>query len=75
LFSAGCGHLGGKPFGLPNGMEKYDGISRQTKLRALAELERPGLITLERRPKKSPIIHLLLTDGPPLHPVVLTNTL
>ena len=28
----------GKPFNLPNGMLEYDGISRQTKWRALADL-------------------------------------
>jgi hypothetical protein len=58
-----CWKNGGKPFKLPNGMLEYDGISRQTKWRALAVLERRGLITIERRPKKSPIIRLLLTGG------------
>jgi hypothetical protein len=57
-------HLGwknlGKPFNLPNGMLGYDGISRQSKWRALAELERRGLITIERRRRKSPVIHLKL---------------
>jgi hypothetical protein len=51
----------GKPFRLPNGMLQYDGISRQSKWRALADLERRGLITVERRPRKSPIIHLNLS--------------
>jgi hypothetical protein len=50
----------GKPFKLPNGMLKYDGISRHTKWRALNVLERLGLITVERRRRKSPIIHALL---------------
>lgn len=49
----------GKPFKLPNGMLKYDGVSRQSKWRALPDLERRGLIRVERRPKKSPIIHFL----------------
>jgi hypothetical protein len=49
----------GKPFKLPNGMLQYDGISRQSKWRALPDLERRGLIRVERRLKKSPIIHLL----------------
>jgi hypothetical protein len=53
----------GKPFKLPNGLLQYDGISRQTKWRALAELERRGLISIERRPAKSPIVHLLRTEG------------
>jgi hypothetical protein len=50
----------GKPFKLPNGMLKYDGISRQSKWRALRELEQRGLITIERRLKKSPIVHARL---------------
>jgi hypothetical protein len=50
----------GKPFKLPNGMLKYDGISRYTKWRALNELERLGLITVERRRRRSPIIHVQL---------------
>jgi hypothetical protein len=48
----------GKPFKLPNGMLNYDGISRQTKWRALADLERRGLISIERRRGKSPVVHL-----------------
>jgi hypothetical protein len=50
----------GKPFKLPNGMLKYDGISRQTKWRALADLARRKLIVIERRPSRSPIIHMVL---------------
>lgn len=46
----------GRPFTLANGMLKNDGISRASKWRALAELESRGLITIERRPSKSPII-------------------
>jgi hypothetical protein len=54
----------GKPFQLPNGMLEYDGVSRQTKWRALATLERRKLIAIERRSKRSPIIHFLLPqDG------------
>jgi hypothetical protein len=49
----------GKPFKLPNGMLEYDGVSRQSKWRALPDLERRGLIKVERRPSRSPIIHLL----------------
>jgi hypothetical protein len=44
---------------LPNGMLRYDGVSRQSKWRALAELERLGLVEVERRPSRSPLIHLL----------------
>jgi hypothetical protein len=50
----------GKPFKLPNGMLKYDGVSRQLKWRALADLERRKLIVVERRPSRSPIIHVML---------------
>jgi hypothetical protein len=50
----------GKPFKLPNGMLKYDGISRQSKWRALPDLERRGLIAVQRRPSKSPIINVRL---------------
>jgi hypothetical protein len=39
-----------KPIKLPNGMLKIDGVSRASKWRALAELERRGLIAIERRP-------------------------
>ena len=50
----------GKPFLLPNGMLLYDGVSRYSKYRALPKLERLGLITVERRRKKSPTIHVHL---------------
>jgi hypothetical protein len=48
----------GKPLKLPNGMLEYDGISRQTKWRALRNLERRGLVRVECRDSKSPIIHV-----------------
>jgi hypothetical protein len=48
----------GAPVKLANGMLKIDGISRQSKWRALAELERRGLISIGRRPKKSPLISI-----------------
>jgi hypothetical protein len=57
----------GKPFKLPNGMLKYDGISRQSKWRALADLERRGLLMIERRPSRSPIIHVMVA-GKVSHP-------
>src|SRR5262249_49698574 len=50
----------GKPFKLPNGMLKYDGVSRRSKWRALPDLERRGLITVERRRRKSPIVRVLV---------------
>jgi hypothetical protein len=48
----------GKPFVLANGMLEYDGIDRFNKGRALADLEQRGLITIEHRNKRSPIIHV-----------------
>jgi hypothetical protein len=49
----------GGPILLANGMLRYDGISQQSKWRGLAELERRGLVTVERRPRRSPIVTLL----------------
>ena len=49
---------GGKPVLLPN--VGIDGVPRGTKWRALGELESLGLITIERRPKKSPRITIIL---------------
>jgi len=46
----------GSPVKLANGMLKIDGISHGSKWRALAELERRGLIAVQRRPRKSPLI-------------------
>jgi hypothetical protein len=46
----------GEPIKLTNGMLEENGVSRQAKRRALAYLERRGLITVERRPKRSPIV-------------------
>ena len=47
-------------FPLPNGRLKKLGISRETKRRALQDLERAGLIVVERRPRKTPIVTLVL---------------
>ena len=49
----------GEPIQLANGLLKIDGVSRYSKWRALDELERRGLITIERRPRRSPIIRLI----------------
>ena len=49
----------GAPTKLPNGMLRIDGISRQSKWRALGDLEQRGLITVERRPRRSPTVRLL----------------
>ena len=49
----------GRPVKLANGALDLYGIGRRTKWRALAELERLGLISVERRVGKSPIIRIL----------------
>jgi hypothetical protein len=46
----------GEPIKLANGMLEEDGVSRHAKRRALIYLERRGLITVERRLKRSPIV-------------------
>jgi hypothetical protein len=51
---------GGEPVKLANGMLAMDGVPPTSKRRALADLERRGLITVERRPHKSPLIKLRL---------------
>lgn len=48
----------GAPIKLANGMLKIDGIDRHAKWRALRELESRGLILIERRAKKSPLISI-----------------
>jgi hypothetical protein len=49
----------GDPVKLANGMLAIDGVSRHSKWRALVDLERLGLITVERRPGKSPLVRLI----------------
>jgi hypothetical protein len=49
----------GEPVKLANGMLLIDGVSRQSKWRALRDLQRRDLITVECRPNRSPIIRLL----------------
>jgi hypothetical protein len=44
---------------LANGTLALDGISKWQKWRALAELEKLGLVSVERRPNKSPHVTLL----------------
>jgi hypothetical protein len=56
----------GGPIKLPNGWLEFEGISRFAKYRALAQLEELGLITVERRPRKSPIIQVLRDTPEPL---------
>jgi hypothetical protein len=50
----------GEPIKLGNGATGIVGVNRYSKYRALAHLERRGLITVERRPRKSPRIRLNL---------------
>jgi CRP-like cAMP-binding protein len=45
----------GSPIKLPNNI---DGVSRRSKWRALVDLERRGLIAVERRNRRSPLIRL-----------------
>jgi hypothetical protein len=49
----------GEPIQLANGLLQIDGVSRYSKWRALDELERRGLVAIERRPRRSPIVRLL----------------
>ena len=49
----------GAPIKLPNGMLEIDGVSRYSKWRALGDLEQRGLISVERRRRRSPIVRLL----------------
>ena len=46
-------------FPLPNGQLAKLGVSRLTKYRALADLERAGLIAVERLPRKTPSVTML----------------
>ena len=46
-------------FPLPNGQLAKLGVSRQTKRRALADLERAGMITVERPSRKTPIVTMV----------------
>ena len=48
----------GKPIKLPNGMMGIDGVPSESKRRALRDLERRELITVEWRPRKSPIVKI-----------------
>jgi hypothetical protein len=49
----------GKPFTLSNKLLAKYGVHRQTKYRALAELETAGLIRVERRGSCAPVVTLL----------------
>jgi hypothetical protein len=49
----------GKPFALSNALLAKYGVHRNTKYRALAEFEAAGLIQVERRGRRAPMITLL----------------
>jgi hypothetical protein len=48
----------GEPVKLANGMLKIDGVSRQSKWRALRDLEMRGLVAIECRSRRSPLVQL-----------------
>jgi hypothetical protein len=50
----------GKPVTLGNGWLAELGVSRYAKRRALSMLEKLGMITVERRLRKAPIVTLIL---------------
>jgi CRP-like cAMP-binding protein len=54
----------GAPIKLASGMLTMNGVPRETKRRALQDLERRGLVTVERRPRKSPLVRLLKYSVP-----------
>jgi hypothetical protein len=51
---------GGRPIKLTTAMLAEMRVARVTKGRALEELEHLGLIEVERRPRKSPLVTLLI---------------
>lgn len=48
----------GRPISLANGILVMEGVARTTKWRGLRELERLELVTIERRPRRSPLVTL-----------------
>ena len=47
---------GGRPIVLSNAALKEMGVARRSKWNALAELEKYGMVLVQRRPRKSPIV-------------------
>jgi hypothetical protein len=50
----------GQPFRLSNAALEKEGVGRHSKWRALQELEEAGLIRVEMRPRKSPVVTVLV---------------
>lgn len=46
-------------FPVPNGRLKAAGVSREIKRRTLLDLERAGLVLVERPPRKTPVVTLI----------------
>jgi hypothetical protein len=46
----------GQPIKVPNGMLAHSGVSADAKVKALRKLERLGLVSVEWRVRKSPIV-------------------
>jgi hypothetical protein len=55
--------MGGRPIVLSNILSQAEGLSRRSKWNALAELEALGLIRVERRKRRSPVLVLRHLDG------------
>jgi hypothetical protein len=51
---------GGRPIRLANTTLALAGVSRRSKYRALQQLERLGMITVERHLRKSPVITVIV---------------
>ena len=58
-----CWRTGGRTIKLTNNMAAEVGISPDTKGRALDEMEGVGLVKVERRPRRSPLVTLLIDPG------------
>jgi hypothetical protein len=50
----------GQPIKFANAMLRTDGVSRYSKWKALRDLEHRSLIAVERRPRRSPLIRVLV---------------
>jgi DNA-binding FadR family transcriptional regulator len=56
---------GGRSSPLANGVVEEYGVSRRQKWEALRELERLGLVQVERRPRKSPLVTVIMSPKLP----------